>query len=293
MRLNVKELVREFKNCDSNWDQMDLMGSNINQISDLLLTKPSYEVEEKDRLKRFLWDRRTAKVIYDVVESNQYDVKLGIVVALGRLLGEVTEIPDGDAFMYYKKVIDEYIKGKARVISKQVEVPEVTVKNLLIECPAPIDELDRDGVIYSYITSILNKLYIICKMPNNGITNDNIYDLIESIIGKNHLVRFVINVLLEKNKRLNYMQGNQIDMWNLLTNFALDYLSSGNPRDIEKVLVSLYVRRRAVEDAQGRDDERRISFIDNKFERYPKIKRVVDNILDNERYDNDVIKYLK
>lgn len=299
-KFKAREFVRDFRECEDKYERLYHIGDNLDRMVYTLLERPTQDNSEiQSILRTFLWRKRVCKTICRVVSSGEFEINAGLIVILGDLLvransEEIDENPDMQkVYMTYKELINEMLATRAKKVSRKAEIPMSTALNLLVEMPEPLVEDMKLSLILTYINRLLRKLILVAKDPDNGITEDNIDVIIENVIGPYQTLRFVIQVLLEKADMVQNLDSNQIKMWNLLTTFALEYLSTGSRKDIASVLYTQYIKKRMADEKMGRDSDRRVSLFDLSAEKYPKIKGAIEDFLEERDDWERIKKYLQ
>lgn len=299
-KFKAREFVRDFKDCEDKYERLYHIGDNLDRMVYALLERPTNDNKDiQSILKKFLWRKNVCKTICRVVDSGEFEINAGLIVVLGDMLSrvksdEIDDDPDKQkVFMTYKELINDLLASRAKKVSRKCDIPRSVALNLLVEMPEPLVEDMKISLMITYITRLLRKLIIVSKDPDNGITDDNIDLVIENIVGPDQTLRFVIEALLQKSNIVQKFDSSQIKVWNAITTFSLEYLSSGSKKDIASVLFNHYIKKRMAEEKMGRDSDRRVSLYDLSYEKYPKIKGAIEEYLEDRDDWDRIKKYLQ
>lgn len=189
----------------------------------------------------------------------------------------------------YTKIINKVLKPRIKSISKTVKINEDIIKELLVIVPNK-DCVSSEKATGFYSQKMLRKLYILSKDGDVGITDTKtIRNIFKKLFGKKILDLIAINILLEKKEYMKNFNENQITLWNLFTDFALEIIEEQDKGHITELL-DYYCDRRKMEANRNRDAARRISFANVDAERYPKLAKRIKKLKDENK--ESVVKYL-
>lgn len=287
--MRVKNFIREFKESGKD-GQVAITGENLNNIvSSLLLPKnrkanPEEFKQDQAILRDFLQSNKGSKAIYKACKSGIYNIPKGMTTVLGIALSMMRPDEDNEKiFERYTTIIDFLIGKESKKIAKDYDIGTATVKNLKMEMPETLDKVDDKRLAYAYIRRLINKMYIIGKTKGGeDICKDNIFELMDSLVGTSHQLHVVFFILLERNERVARLCGEgELAMYNLLTHYALSYLNSGKTKEICEALMTFYVRKRMTDKSFDNDAARRVSLADLSEDNYPKIVKATSLLIEN------------
>lgn len=168
----------------------------------------------------------------------------------------------------YTKVINKVLKSSIKKISESVGIDKDVAKELLVIVPNK-DYITSERATGFYCQKMLRKLYIIAAEKDLGLTKTKkVKELFQKLFGKKLLDLVAINMLLEKKEYMKGFNENQTAVWNMITDFALEYINDQDKDHITE-LVEYYCDRRKNDSERNRDSARRISLNHIDEERYP------------------------
>ena len=172
----------------------------------------------------------------------------------------------------YTKIINKVLKSKINSIAKDVNIEKDIVKELLVVVPDK-SCVNSPRAAGFYCQKMLRKLYIISADRNIGLEKTkNVKILFQKLFGKKLLDVVAVNMLLEKKEFMKGFNENQTALWNLITDFALDYINNQDKDHITE-LVEYYCDRRKSDSDRNRDSARRISLMHIDQEKYPALAK--------------------
>lgn len=189
----------------------------------------------------------------------------------------------------YSDIIDKILKKRIKAISKKVNIDKDIIKELLVIVP-DVGCISNEKFTGIYSQRMLRKLYIMAADREIGLnTTKDIKKLFKVLFGENILDLIAINILLEKKEYMKNFNEQQLAVWNLFTDFALEYINGEGKKHIGE-LVEYYCNRRRVDDSKERDGARRISLNNIDAERYEDLSKVIKKFVKNGK--ENLTKYL-
>lgn len=189
----------------------------------------------------------------------------------------------------YTKIINKVLKPRIKEISKVVDIDKDIIKELLVIVPNA-ECVSSEKATGFYSQKMLRKLYLIASDKEIGLDNTKkIKKLFKALFGKNILDLIAINILLEKKEYMKNFNENQIAVWNIFTDFALEYIEKQDKKHITE-LIEYYCNRRKNDDERNRDAARRISLTNIDEEKYPTITNRVAKFAKTSK--ESIAKYL-
>lgn len=189
----------------------------------------------------------------------------------------------------YSVIIDKILKKRIKEVSKKVDIDKNIIKELLVIVP-DVGCISNEKFTGIYSQRMLRKLYIISAEREIGITKTKeIKKLFKALFGENILDLIAINILLEKKEYMKNFNEQQLAVWNLFTDFALEYINGEGKKHIGE-LVEYYCNRRRADDGKERDAARRISLTNIDAEKYSDLSKVVSKFAKNGK--ESLTKYL-
>lgn len=189
----------------------------------------------------------------------------------------------------YSDIIDKILKKRIKAVSKKVNIDKDIIKELLVIVP-DVGCISNEKFTGIYSQRMLRKLYIMAADREIGLnTTKDIKKLFKVLFGENILDLIAINILLEKKEYMKNFNEQQLAVWNLFTDFALEYINGEGKKHIGE-LVEYYCNRRRVDDSKERDGARRISLNNIDAERYEDLSKVIKKFVKNGK--ENLTKYL-
>ena len=189
----------------------------------------------------------------------------------------------------YTDLINKILKSRIKDISKTVGISNDIVKELLVIVPNK-ECISNERAVGFYCQKLLRKMYIIAAENDLGITDTKtIKKIFGKLFGKKLLDLIAVYMLLEKKEYMKNFNENQITLWNLITDFALEYI---NKQDKEHIieLIEYYCGRRKSDAERNRDSARRISMAHIDAERYPALAKSISKF--SKKGKESLVKFL-
>jgi hypothetical protein len=182
----------------------------------------------------------------------------------------------------YKKLIGKILGKRVDKLSKKLGLSNDYISELLVVVPDP-DVVGDAKYLGNYVFRILRKMYALAKEGDTPISDTKtIRKLFKGIFGEDMLNYVAVNVLLERKDNISRFNNQQIELWNLVTEFALDQIESNDKEEVRN-LITYFVERREKDADKGRDFARRIPLTSIADDVYTKIAKAVSKVSEKEK----------
>ena len=189
----------------------------------------------------------------------------------------------------YTDIIDRLLKKRVKKVQKKVDIDSDVIREMLLITP-DVGYISNDKFVGIYSQKMLRKLYVMSQNKDIGITDTNqVRKMFKELFGKNLLDLIAINILLEKKEYMKNFNEAQTAIWNLMTNFALEFINREEKEHITE-LIEYYCARRRSEANKNRDASRRISMTALDAETYPRFAKAVAKFEKNGK--SSLVKFL-
>lgn len=189
----------------------------------------------------------------------------------------------------YSEIIDKVLKTRIKAVAKKVNIDKDIIKELLVIVP-DVGCVSNEKFTGIYSQRMLRKLYIISADREIGLNNTkDIKKLFKMLFGENILDLIAINILLEKKEYMKGFNEQQLAVWNIFTDFALEYINKEDKKHITE-LVEYYCNRRRADAGKERDAARRVSLTNIDEEKYENLAKAVKKFMKNGK--ESLTKYL-
>lgn len=182
----------------------------------------------------------------------------------------------------YVAILDKLLGKKAKKIAEKTGLDYDVVLEMLVIAPGP-DFVSNPNHLNKYSQRMLRKLY--AKAADSKVVIENtkqIKKLFTGIFGKKALGTICLGIMLEKKEFISGYKQSQLAVWNMMSEFALEYIASLEKGEIYSFIKD-YCSARARDAKRGNDSARRINFTSlPNDERYAKINKVVGKIDDEK-----------
>lgn len=291
----MKEFIKELKLKGMKASELAyVIAENQNELIDFYV-KQGHRVKSADTVNKLyekMLNPKFAKALLKIVKDKENGgLNSGFVVIINGFIekNHKNEQMTDELLASYSKVIDKALKSRIKEVSKAVNIDKDIIKELLVIVP-------NEGCVSSekftgiYSQRMLRKLYIISETKDTGLTKTKeIKKLFKVLFGKKILDLIAINILLEKKEYMKNFNERQIAIWNLFTDFALEYINDEDKKHIGELLEYYCVRRRA-DASKERDGARRISLANIDVEKYPELTKGIKKLSKNGK--ESLVKYL-
>jgi hypothetical protein len=257
-------------------DRTFLLYDNLPMLVEFYIKKGHNHKVQQDEVQT-LFDHmnnmKLAKTLLRILKtSDATPIDLGMATIIADFLEKRHESLDPELVELYGEVIDKILKKRIKKLSKKTGLDKDILKEMLVVIAEP-GAISDERFVGVYVNRVLRKLYTLAKNTKLELDVDTIENLLSGLFGKELINDVAINVLLERKEFIRNFNDNQIAMWNLLTNFALEVLES-NKKKVLREKIEYYVMRRTKDASKGRDSARRIQFAQVSEEDYPKLHKV-------------------
>lgn len=246
---------------------------------------PEQVTELFDRME----DVRFVNTLNRVIKNDEdyAPVDTGMATIIADFLENRHEKLSDDMIAVYGKAVDRILKDRIKEVSKKTGIRnKELLKELLVVMPDP--SYTNAKFISIYVQCLSNKLYALSKNNELGLTNvKTVKSLYKEIFGKKLLNAVAASILLERKEHIANFNENQLAIWNLLTNFALQTIEKNDKAEVREVL-EFFASTRIKDATKERDAARRIQFASISEEDYPKIHKAFGKLSRKEKYS----KYL-
>jgi hypothetical protein len=265
-------------------DRTFLLYDHIPTIVELYIKKGHKSQDLVKELFDRMEDPKFAKTLKRILKTpDASPVDFGMATVIADFLERRRQQIDEDLIEMYTDAIDKILKKRVKKISKKVNIEGDLIKELLVVVAEPT-AISDPRFIGLYVSRMLRKLYAISRENEIGLEDHKtLKKLFTALFGKEEINQVAINVLLERKDFIRNFNENQMAVWNLVTNFALEVLEKNEKKEL-KELVEYYITRRAKDAEKQRDSARRLQFAQISEEDYPKLHKVAAKLSKNEEY---------
>ena len=257
--------------------------------------KQGHRVKNADvvnKLYEKMLSPKFAKALMKIIKNDEGEgLDAGFVVIINGFIEKMhkNEAMTDELLATYSEIIDKALKSRIKEVYKKVKIDKEIIKELLVIVPN-IGCVSSEKFTGIYSQRMLRKLYIISEKQDTGLTDTkDIKKLFKVLFGKNILDLIAINILLEKKEYMKNFNDRQITIWNLFTDFALDYINSEDKKHIVELL-EYYCERRRADAGKDRDAARRISLPNIDAEKYSDLAKCIKKFQKNGK--ESLTKYL-
>lgn len=238
------------------------------------------ELYKKMNSKKFV------KALKLILKDDDMTLDCGFAVVIAGFIGKTCSNEDASAEIMeeYKAIIDKLLKKRVKEIKSKTDIDPAIITELLIIAPSR-DYISDDKYVGIYSQKMLKKLYYMASNKEINIDNTKqIKKLFKAIFGKELIDLIAINILLEKKETLKNMNEKQIEIWNLMTTFALEVIESQKKAHIIELL-EYYCRRRFNDSKKQNDAARRIQLKSLNAEQYPATSKAVNKMAKSNKFE--------
>jgi hypothetical protein len=291
-KMAIKEFLKTWKPKKvKEWDKEQRMAVLRGYLDDIV----SFYIEEGHRKKNAeviseLFDRMASPKFVKTLQKllkdkeNPPRVDLALAMVINTLVEWRYDNLDAKVVDAYRDIIDKLLKKRVKKVAEKTGLSEDLIKELLVVVTHPQVVVD-DRYIGVHVRNVLRKLYAIAKENDIGLDSaKSIRKLFKQLFGEDALNYVAIAILLERKDTHRNFNERQLNVWNRMTEFALDTLEKCKKGEIEDLLIDRYVNIRIKEDSKGNDGARRIQFSSISEENYPKIRKVTNKLSEKEKY---------
>lgn len=291
----VKEFIKSMKMKDMKASELAyLIDENQKDLIDFYV-KEGHRVKNADvvnKLYEKMLNPKFVKALKKIIkneESNGLDA--GFVVIINGFIEKnyKNENMNDDLIASYSEIINKVLKGRIKKVNKKVNIDPDIIKELLVIVP-DVGYVSDEKFTGIYSQRMLRKLYVISSEKEIGLTKTKeIKKLFKALLGEKVLDLIAINILLEKKEYMKNFNDNQIAIWNLFTDFALELINNEDKKHIVELL-EYYCNRRRADANKDRDAARRISLVNIDEEKYPNLAKGIKKFVKNGK--ESLTKYL-
>jgi len=292
----VKELIKNMKLKDMKASELaEMISENQTELIDFYV-KQGHRVKNADTVNKLyekMLSPKFVKALKKIVKNKDENggLETGFVVIINGFIekNHKNENLTEEMLTDYSEIIDKTLKGRVKEVTKKVDLDKEIIKELLVIVP-DVGCISNEKFTGIYSQRMLRKLYIISADRETGLTETKqIKKLFKVLFGKNILDLIAINVLLEKKEYMKNFNERQIAIWNLFTDFALEFID-GEEKDHITELLEYYCTRRRADAGKDRDGARRISLTNIDEEKYPRLAKAIKKF--NKNGKESLTKYL-
>lgn len=294
----VKDFIKELKLKKMKTTEIAaLIADNQKDLIDFYI-KESHRAKNAE-LKKELFNKmmnekfpKALKKIIKNAKENGEGLDCGFAVIIGGLIetNSGNELLTDELISEYADIINKLLKPRAKKISKKVDIDENIIRELLIITPDK-EYISADKFVGIYSQRMLRKLYFMATDHELNLTEiSQVETLFKKLFGKKLVDLIAVNILLEKKDYIKNFNEKQLAVWNLMTNFALDYINNESKEHIGELLEYYCMRRRA-DASKDRDVARRIELRGGvNAETYPKLAKCIAKFEKNGK--QSLVKFL-
>lgn len=238
------------------------------------------ELYKKMNSKKFV------KALKLILKDDEMSLDCGFAVVIAAFIAKTCSNEDASAEIMeeYKAIINKLLKKRVKEIKSKTDIDPEVITELLIIAPSR-DYISDDKFVGIYSQKMLKKLYYMASNKELNIENTKqIKKLFKAIFGKELIDLIAINILLEKKETLKNMNEKQIEIWNLMTTFALEVIESQKKGHIIELL-EYYCRRRFNDTKKQNDAARRIQLKSINAEQYPVTSKAVNKMAKSNKFE--------
>lgn len=280
--MSIKNLKRSFKKKNlkelDKYSRMDIVYDAIPELCEKITEpKKGQKVKEilgnigEDSLVDLLINPKFIKTVKSIVKSEDYSTDVGFAMVINAVISNYYEELDDETIEELTILITKILKELTKKVAKKTDISKEVVQEFLVILPS-IDVLSRPNIISMYTDRMLFKAYSMAKDDTFELNEKQLKKLFTVIAGKDYLVNIATGILLQRKEMITNFTENQLKMWNVATNFALNLLEKSDKSEIER---SIKYYNKIVTKFPG---ARRIELSTLLEEDYPKIIKVVSKL---------------
>ena len=222
-------------------------------------------------------------------ENSDIRLEPGFAVIINGFLENVNRKEDKDMFAdlceEYTEIIEKILGKKAKKIAKDTDIEKDIILEVLSIAPSE-EYIKNEKAVAFAVQKILRKLYALAKDADLGIEKTSQFKkMFSKVFNKELLDVVAINILLERKEHSKNYNETQLNVWNKLTDFALETLEKQKKGHILELL-KFYAKRRMMDEKNKKDAARRMVLVTLPDDVYPNINKALKKL--NER----TLKYL-
>jgi len=233
-----------------------------------------------------------AKALKMIVKNTDGEgLDSGFVVIINGFIerNHKNEQMDEELMIAYSKIINKVLKSRIKELSEKLNIDKDIIKELLVIVPNR-DCVSSEKATGFYSQKMLRKLYLIASERNIGLDETKtIKKLFKELFGKKILDLIAINILLERKEFMKNFNESQVAIWNMFTDFALEYIENEDKKHIVE-LIEYYCNRRKSDAERNRDSARRVSLTSIDEAKYPNLAKRIKKFAKEEK--ESITKYL-
>jgi hypothetical protein len=271
-------------------ERIDFLREEMPGVAEFYIRKGHHEQDKVQKIFDKLSDEKFVGVLNKWIKEakdNDEEIDIGIVTLITDFLEKRSNNLDEDTVSKYVSAIDKILKKKVKKLSGKLDLDKDFIKELLVVLPD--ESYASEGKYIGFtVQRMLRRIYLISK-DNDICLKDTkqLKKLFKALFGSEMLGWVAINILLERKENMKQFNNKQLDVWNLLSNFALDTLNDMEKDDL-KEFISFYADRRAKDAEKNRDSARRIQLSQVSQDDYGRIAKAVCRLSEKDK----VKKYL-
>lgn len=288
MSSEIKGFLAEWKPKEvskmSKGDRTYLLYNHINGLTEDFIKRGHQDRDSINKLFERMADKKFAKSLAKIAKTQkETPVPVGMAAVISAFLERKHKEVDEEIVEIYTSIIDKILKKRVKKLSDKLDLSPELLKDLLVVVPEK-NLISSKNFVGVYVQKMLRKLYILSKGDDDLKLDSTktIRKLFKEIFDEDLIEMIAINILLEKKEIIRNFSDKQLEMWNVLTTFALDVLEDNKKSAIEEKL-EYYIKRRSKDFENNRDSARRIQLSQMADDAYPKISKIVDKLSDKDR----------
>lgn len=278
--MGVKSFLEDWKPKKDKKELQELLGNELPALEAFYFSKGHKEREIVDEIYSKMSSPKFPKCLKKLMKEQELDAGVATIIA-DFLERKGSELPE-ELVTLYAELVDKLLKDSVKKLSKKVGIEPDVAKDVLVVVPG--DEYINDRFVGIFVGRVCRKLYLLARETGLNLKETKQLKKLFKFLFKDELLNDVaVAILLEKKEFMKNFNDKQVEIWNALTNFALDTLNGLEKEDLRNYLVT-FAERRMRDYEKNRDAARRVQLTQLADDTYSRIAKVVSKLQEKEKY---------
>lgn len=278
--MGVKSFLEEWKPKKDKGELLELLSNELPSLEEFYFFKGHKVRETVDKIYDKMASPKFPKCLKKIMKDQELDAGVATIIA-DFLERKGSELPE-ELVTMYAELVDKLLKSRVKKLTKKVGIDPNIAKDVLVVVPG--DEYINDRFVGIFVGRVCRKLYVLARETGLEIKETKQLKKLFKFLFKDELINDVaVAILLEKKETMKNFNDKQVEIWNALTNFALDTLNGLEKDDLKNYLVT-FAERRMRDYEKNRDAARRVQLTQIADESYSRIAKVVSKLQEKEKY---------